>query len=146
MKRVFLDMSVLVPAMVAAHPDHARAHAAFQNVGRHAHGGMAAHSLAELYAVLTRLPLLPRISPADARELIQRNIYSRSIAIVPLDAQGYTTMIDQLAEEYLQGGIVYDAVIAACACTWKADTLLTLNAADFVRLPKSLQHFEVKAP
>jgi len=107
---------------------------------------MSAHSLAELYAVLTRLPLLPRVSPADARELIHRNIYSRSIAIVVLDAHDYKAMIDHLATDYLQGGIVYDAVIAACACSWKADTLLTLNAADFVRLPKALQPFEVKTP
>jgi len=132
--------------MVAAHPDHARAHAAFQNAVRHGHTGIAAHSLAELYAVLTRLPLLPRISPADARELVNRNIYARSISIVALDAHDYKTTIDHLAAEYLEGGIVYDALIAACACRWKADTLFTLNAADFNRLPKALRPFEVRTP
>jgi predicted nucleic acid-binding protein len=61
--RILLDTSVLVAAMVEAHPAHMRALPWLQK----AQGGtdtwlVAAHSLAELYAILTTLPVRPRIN------------------------------------------------------------------------------------
>jgi predicted nucleic acid-binding protein len=73
--RILLDTSVLVAAMVEAHPAHEQA---FPWLKRAISGSdsvlVAAHSLAELYAILTTLPVEPRISPTDAQQLIKRNI------------------------------------------------------------------------
>ena len=59
---VLFDTSVLVAARVAAHPAHRRARPWL----RRAKGGevgflVAAHTLAERYAVLTRLPTAHRL-------------------------------------------------------------------------------------
>lgn len=72
--KILLDTSVLVAAMVEAHPAHTQALPWLQKAQAGADTWLvAAHSLAELYAILTTLPVRPRILPAVARELIQRN-------------------------------------------------------------------------
>jgi len=66
--RILFDTSTLVAAMVAGHPAHTVALPLLLRVKEKTDTGLvAAHSLAELYAILTRLPVTPRISPALAR-------------------------------------------------------------------------------
>lgn len=65
--RVLLDTSVLIAAVVEGHPAHAVAFPWLQRVKAGTDiGVVAAHSLAEMYAVLTRLPTRPAILPAVA--------------------------------------------------------------------------------
>ena len=60
--KVLLDTSVLVAAMIEAHPAHERALSWLQRAkGKEITAAVACHTLAELYAVLTRLPLQPPI-------------------------------------------------------------------------------------
>ena len=55
--KIFLDTSVLVAAVLEQHGDHARAFAILERVQQGKDEGVvAAHSLAETYAILTRLP------------------------------------------------------------------------------------------
>jgi predicted nucleic acid-binding protein len=62
--KVFLDTSILVAAFVEGHPYHTQALPWVQRAKRREiQGVIAAHTLAELYAVLTALPVRPRISP-----------------------------------------------------------------------------------
>lgn len=63
--RLFFDTSTLVAAMVEGHPSHSAALPWLQRVKVDT-GLVAAHTLAELYAILTRLPVSPRIPPAMA--------------------------------------------------------------------------------
>jgi predicted nucleic acid-binding protein len=70
--KILLDTSVLIAAMVEAHPAHDRALPWLKRVNRGPdHGFVAAHSLAEVYSILTTLPVQPKISPNDAHQLIQ---------------------------------------------------------------------------
>jgi predicted nucleic acid-binding protein len=63
--KLLLDTSVLVAAMVETHPDHEVALPWLQQIKDGTHEGLlSTHALAELYAVLTRLPVRPKISPA----------------------------------------------------------------------------------
>ena len=65
--KVFADTSVLVAAMVKAHPHHARAFPWLSKARQHSiELVVATHTLAELYAVLTSLPVQPRIAPGAA--------------------------------------------------------------------------------
>ncbi len=94
---------------------------------------VANHTIAELYAVLTTLPVRPRITPDTALRLILENV--RKIArIVALSASEYEATIERLAELGLTGGIVYDALIARAAEKSRAERLLTLNTTDFERV------------
>ena len=56
--RILFDTSTLVAAVVEGHPAHVAAFPWLQRVKDKAETGIvAAHSLAELYAILTRLPV-----------------------------------------------------------------------------------------
>ncbi len=132
--KVLFDTSVLVAAMVSSHPAHRRSLLCLQQaIGNRFEIHVCAHTLAELYAVLTRLPLSPKISPALARRLIRKNV--EDIAkIVRLDGAEYGSMLDEVSELGLIGGVVYDAIIAFSAKKAGVDYMLTLNEADFRRV------------
>ena len=132
--KVLFDTSVLVAGLIESHPAHERA---FSWLYRSKTGEIdflvAGHSLAELYAVLTRLPLSPKVSPGVARYLIRENI--KAVArIVTLSAEEYLELLTSMTELNLVGGIIYDAVIAAAAKKSDCDILLTLNKKDFLRV------------
>jgi len=109
--KALLDSSTMIAAMLPDHVHHAPVHAwlsqgkagAFQFV-------VSGHSLAEVYAVLTTLPRAPRISPAEAWQMIQENVLA-SATVVTLAADDYAALVDELAQRGILGGKVYDAVI-----------------------------------
>lgn len=133
---ILFDTSVLIAALVKVHPVHERAVSWLKR----AKTGevtmvISSHTLAELYAVLTTMPVSPRISPDMAWQLIHGNI-ENTARVVPLDTKDYFNTIRQLKVGGFSGGIVYDALIFFAAVKSKADILLTLNASDFVRLKR----------
>jgi predicted nucleic acid-binding protein len=76
--KVLLDTSVLVSAMLPDHIHHSQARLWMERAKSGTFEfAVSGHSLAEMYSVLTRLPRRPRISPADALQLIQQ-IYCRT--------------------------------------------------------------------
>jgi predicted nucleic acid-binding protein len=133
MKTLF-DTSTIVSGIVESHPMHSKCLPWLQR----ARAGdfecvVVSHTLAETYAVLTTLPVKPRISPLVAQRLINTNL--EAIArIVPLTIADYRTTIERMAERGLSGGTVYDALIAAVARRLSVDKLLTLNPHDFHRV------------
>ena len=134
MRRLF-DTSVLVAAMVAAHPAHERSVRCFEHaLSDDGELLVCTHSLAELYAVLTRLPVSPRISPGSARRLIRENLEVDPVRLVPLEASDYLAVLDRMTEFGFPGGVIYDALILHTACRAEVDEVVTLNESDFVRL------------
>ena len=132
--RVLADTSVLVAAMVEAHPAHERALRWLQGVlGKEIEFCVSAHTLAELYAVLTSLPVRPRIQPATARRLIRENVESVA-TVIELRAKDYREVLDDQASLALSGGTTYDALIARAARKAGAEELVTLNPKDFRRV------------
>lgn len=97
---------------------------------------VCSHSLAELYSVLTSLPLKPKISPGDALRLIEESV-QKIFSIVSLASSDYARVLQTLAERNLPGGIIYDALLSLTARKSRADSLLTLNPKDFLRLWKN---------
>jgi predicted nucleic acid-binding protein len=132
--KIFFDTSILIAATVSKHPAHSRA---FPWLSRARNGtfawGIAAHSLAEMYAIFTTLPVKPRISPRLAHRIIQENIES-SAKVMSLTPHEYARVLAVLSEHELAGGIIYDALIFQAALKFRADQLLTLNQRDFQRL------------
>ena len=73
--KILFDTSVLVAAVVQPHPMHSRALPWLKRAKAGEYDFVVAtHTLAELYAVLTTLPVKPRISSSTAWRLIQENI------------------------------------------------------------------------
>ena len=132
--KVLFDTSALVAGIVEAHPAHSRAFSWLSRaLKKDLEFFVSAHSLLELYAVLTRMPLQPRITPGMARRLIRANVETRAV-VVTLTKKDYSVVIDEMAELGLSGGVVYDALIARCARKLACDVLLTLNENDFHRV------------
>lgn len=132
--RILLDTSVLVAAMVEAHPAHEQGLAWLKRItsGRD-NGLVAAHSLAELYAILTTLPVQPPISSADAQQLIRQNIVGK-LEIVSLSSDDYIQVIEHLTDLGIVGGATYDALILRAAVNSKVDIVATFNEKDFKRV------------
>ena len=101
-------------------------------------GLVTTHSLAELYAILTRLPVSPRITPTLAYRLIQQNV-TNLCTIISLTAEDYDAVLQHLAETGLSGGITYDALILYAAIKANVDRIVTLNEKDFQRIYPALR-------
>lgn len=133
MVRTLFDTSVLISAFLANHPKHQSCTPWLHQVKTgQVQGTIATHTLAETYAVLTRIPISPRISPALAQQLIRENL--KEFAVIPLLAEDYQRVIEQLVTLNLTGGAIYDALIAQAAIKASINRLLTLNPDHFSRL------------
>ncbi len=132
--KVLFDTSVLVAALVNVHQAYERS---FSWLKKTKSGEIdflvCAHTLSELYSVLTTLPVSPKITPALAHRLIKENIES-SASIVELTSDDYKRVLRSLSDSEATGGIIFDALIAQAAQKSDADILLTLNLKDFNRL------------
>lgn len=129
--KVLADTSVLVPGMVVQHAFHERA---FPWIVKARDSAVelcvSTHSLAELYSILTNLPLSPRISPGMARRLIHDNVETVA-RIVELTRSDYLRVLARAADLNIVGGTVYDALVARAAQKIKVDKLLTFNVKHF---------------
>ena len=76
---------------------------------------IAAPTLIESYAVLTRLPPPHRMAPEVVLQIIEESFVGHG-RVVALDGRSYRTLVHRLAETQITGGRAYDAVIAECAC------------------------------
>lgn len=89
---------------------------------------VAAHSVVEMYSVLTRIPRW-RMSPRDASTLIRSNL--DGVPDVQLPLGEVWKALEEAAQFGIRGGRIHDALIARCAIRGRASTLLTWNLRDF---------------
>lgn len=124
---------MLVAAFEVSHPRHTACLPWLQRAqNQQIYGIIATHTLAEVYSVLTRLPVRPRISPELAQRLITENL--QRFEVIPLATEDYQMAIAQMVNLNLTGGGIYDALIAQAAVKAEVNTLLTLNPDHFTRL------------
>ena len=129
--KYFFDTSVLIPVFLSDHVHHDRSFAAFAAADRRS-ACCAAHSLAEVYATLTRLPGKHRLS-GEQTVLFLEAIEER-LTIVSLESDEYFRAIRGAAGEGIVGGALYDYLLAACAVKAGAEVLYTWNLRDFRHL------------
>jgi len=127
----FFDTSVLVAAAVLTHEQHHRSLAAFAGANRET-GCCAAHTLAELYATLTRIPGKQRIISDHA--LLFLDEVEERLELVYLNTREYRLAINRAAHHGVLGGTIYDALLGQCALKAGATRILTLDVAHFQRL------------
>jgi predicted nucleic acid-binding protein len=134
--KVFLDTGVLVASVVQGHESHARAYPVLDRVQTEKDEGLiSAHSQAEMYAILTKLPPPLRHTPEQALLSIEENVL-KHFKIIALSGADYTALIREAALAGIQGGTIYDAVLIKCAIKTDAEKIFTFN----------LKHFQSIAP
>jgi predicted nucleic acid-binding protein len=131
----FFDTSVLVAAVLEGHEHHERSLAIFAGSDRRT-ACCAAHTLAELYATLTRLPGKHRLS-GDQALLFLDNVEER-LEVVFLNSREYRLAIEEAARAGILGGTIYDVLLAQCALKAGATRILTWDVADFQRLGQEI--------
>lgn len=132
--RVIFDTSSLIPALVKAHPKHPAAHSCLKRaIKKEFEFLIAAHSLAECFAVLTTIPVSPRILPNTAIHLLEKNVRNHA-KVISLSAANYFQIIKKLVALGLSGGIIYDGLVLAAGEKAKAEIILTYNDRGFQRL------------
>ncbi|MCL1493377.1 MAG: PIN domain-containing protein [Pseudanabaena sp. Salubria-1] len=133
MMKVLFDTNVLVAATIEAHPNHAITLPWIQKVrNKSIQGYISTHSIAELYAVMTRLPLAQPLNSQQVHDVIVNNL--ESFHPVDLESSDYLEIIRNVAKLNITGGGIYDAIIAQAALKANVDILLTMNSKHFTRL------------
>jgi predicted nucleic acid-binding protein len=132
--KILADTSFLIPALIEKHPNHERTIPWIGKItGKEIELGICSHSLAEMYGILTTLPVSPRIQPGSALQLINENLLSKA-QIIELKTADYQKALRLAAEKGLYGGVVYDILIGVAFDKFIADGLLTFNHRDFFRI------------
>src|SRR5437016_1260947 len=113
----FFDTSVLVAAFWAGHPNH---HPSIKllSAATRKRSACSLHTIAELYAVMTALPVRPPIPP-DQVMLFIKEIRDR-LSIIPLTETEYLETLQTASEAAITGGRLYDALLLRCAEKSKA--------------------------
>jgi predicted nucleic acid-binding protein len=137
---IFFDTTVLVAASEQSHPHYAQARPALLRVATGQDKGFVAlHSIAEVYAALTRLPVQPRIHPVDAARIITNNILPH-FEVVPIGKEDYLEALNTMAGGGWIGAKIYDALLLRCAARCAVERIYTFNLRDFRQLaPAALQ-------
>src|SRR5436305_5966109 len=108
----FFDTSVLVPVFYGDHVHHKASLEQFVRFDKST-GCCGAHSLAEVYSTLTRMPGKHRIS-AEQAMLFIGSIRER-LSIIALTADEYADALQASSGRGIVGGGIYDAMLAHCA-------------------------------
>jgi predicted nucleic acid-binding protein len=129
----FFDTSVLIAAFWGGHVHHPSSVTRFGAANKK-HSACGIHSLAEVYAVMTALPVKPAIPPEQALLFVEE-VRDR-LTLVSLGEEEYFTAIQKSAERGFASGRVYDTLLLACAAKVRAQSIYTWN----------VKHFQALAP
>jgi len=143
---IFFDTTVLVAASVQDHPHHAQALPAVRRAQHQQDKGfISVHSIAEVYATLTRLPVTPRIHPVEAQRILVEDVLPYFEAVL-IDLSDYVNALSNIATNGWIGAKIYDALLLSCAAKCKADRIYTFNLGDFRALASSEMLAKICAP
>lgn len=142
----FFDTTVLVAASVRSHPHYAQALPALRRAvtGRD-HGFLSTHSIAEVYAALTRIPVVPRIHPAEAARIVNENLLPH-LETIPVARKDYVDALAIVRDGGWSGAKIYDALLLCCAGKCSVDRIYTFNLADFNLLAPSSLRSKICSP
>ncbi|MDP9055660.1 MAG: PIN domain-containing protein [Acidobacteriota bacterium] len=128
--KAFFDTSVLVPVFYGDHVHHEASLALFIQFDKLT-GCCGAHSLAEVYSTLTRMPGKHRIS-AEQAMLFIGSIRER-LSLIALTGNEYADALQSFSGLGVVGGGIYDAMLAQCALKAQAETIYSWNSRHYAR-------------
>ena len=119
--KVLFDTNIFVAAMIESHPNHPISLPWIKQArSKEITGYISTHSIAELYAVITRLPLINSINPKQAQEIIINNL--KTFNTIDLGSDDYLAVLKNVSQLNIVGGGIYDAIIAQAAWLAAAHT------------------------
>src|SRR5258707_2447348 len=91
---------------------------------------MSAHSIAEVYAALMRLPVQPRIHPLEAVRILGDNIVPH-FEIIPIDKEDYVAALSSVGNGGGSGPKNFYALLVRFATKRAGERIFTLNLGGF---------------
>lgn len=130
--KVLLDTNAVLPGLLRNHARHSASIEWLERAAKSPQNyAVSQHCIAEMYSVLTGSPPPFRVSPSVAVRLI----HELKVTVVPRTPENYADACSRLSAAGLAGGAIYDMLHLVAAESFRADTLVTANPADFRRLP-----------
>jgi predicted nucleic acid-binding protein len=126
----FFDTSVLVPVFYGDHVHHTASLELFVTFNKDT-GCCGAHSLAEVYSTLTRMPGKHRISGEQAMLFIG-SIRER-LSVITLTGDESADALAASAALGIVGGAIYDAMLGQCALKAGAQVIYSWNARHYAQ-------------
>jgi predicted nucleic acid-binding protein len=133
----FFDTTVLVASFWRGHRDH-ESSLKLVAAANKKKSSCALHTLAEVYASMTALPV-KNVIPPDQALLFVQEVRDR-FNIVTLDEGEYYTTIQQAAERGFTSGRIYDALLLRCAVKVRAEVVYTWNLKHFKAIDPKMAH------
>lgn len=130
---IFLDTSVLIATAQVSHERHRPSRDLWNQCTRQ-NTGISTHTIAEVYNTLTAMPPSLRLAPRDA--VLAVETFLQRLSPVTLSADEYMETLRRTANLGHSGGMIYDALILACARKAQAEKIYTWN----------VKHFKMAAP
>jgi predicted nucleic acid-binding protein len=127
--KAFFDTSVLVAVFYGDHIHHRASLELFIQFDKST-GCCGAHSLAEVFSTLTRMPGKHRISGEQALLFIAS--MRERLSIIALQGDEYAEALEASAARGIIGGGIYDALLAYCAMKAQAKTIYSWNTRHYV--------------
>jgi predicted nucleic acid-binding protein len=121
---------VLVPVFYGDHVHHQASLELFIQFDKST-GCCAAHSLAEVFSTLTRMPGKHRISGEQAILFI--GTIRERLSIIALDSDDYANALEGAATLGIVGGAIYDAMLSHCAIKACAEVIYSWNVRHYAR-------------
>jgi predicted nucleic acid-binding protein len=140
--RGFFDTSVLVASFWSGHRDH-EASLKLVAAANQTKSSCALHTLAEVYASMTALPV-KNVIPPDQALLFVQEVRDR-FSIVTLNEAEYCATIQQAAERGFTSGRIYDALLLRCAAKVRAEVIYTWNVKHFKAIDPQQAH-KIRTP
>jgi predicted nucleic acid-binding protein len=130
---VFLDTSVLLAGVIDFGPQSAPAQSVMHAIAQNPRRGTATawHCCLEFFSVATRLPPEFRLTPADAVQLLEEEVFAR-VTVHDLPAAERREFLRAAARDGVAGGRLYDAHIADVARAAGATVVITDNRRHFM--------------
>jgi predicted nucleic acid-binding protein len=131
--KAFFDTFVLVASVREADQRYEASHKLLRQFAPQ-EASCAAHTLAELYASLTGMRPPHRLRPDQAALIVGQ--FRTNLDCISLTAEELYQAIHCTSTLKLPGGIIYDALLLACARKVQAERIYTWN----------VKHFQMVAP
>jgi predicted nucleic acid-binding protein len=130
---IFLDTSVLIATAQVSHERHRPSRDLWNQCTRQ-DTGISTQTIAEVFNTLTAMPPALRLVPRDA--VLAVETFLQRLSPITLSADEYMETLRHTANLGYSGGMIYDALILACARKVQAEKIYTWNA----------RHFRMVAP
>ena len=119
------------PVFYGDHPRHAACLRLLEDATKKTHF-CAAHSVTELYAVMTRLPVRPRITPEQGLLFVE-NVRDYFSVVTPSAGEQFEAAADA-ARRGLGGSKIYDLLTLKCAAKAGAERVYALRLPELMRM------------